>query len=387
VPGIVVDVATGKGIADVILRVEGTDVSTASDADGRFVLRGLPGGQWTLRVDHIAYGTHEHRIAVEPGQNVSIEVRLAAEAIEIEALLVETETARSRAERAQGSSLHVVERAQIERALGTSKHLGDLIRQTVPSLRLRQTNNLSGTDVCLEYRASAVISLNFAQACNHPMVLLDGVPIANPNFLYGTMGLQNIQRIQMIPPAEAGARYGTGSLYGVLLIETRTPGPDRSSTDPGLRPLDLRRRSAFDWSQDPQGHPLLRTSVGAVLGNAVGLAAGVAVGRRCVYVDAHEQIRMPCSRLGDVAAILGAVALPATASALGARWGGATSASRGRLIPAIVGAGMAVFPGYAFSLATVGSGTKTANAVGAFMLVVGTPVFATLADRMFRSLR
>ncbi|MDP2958169.1 MAG: TonB-dependent receptor plug domain-containing protein, partial [Longimicrobiales bacterium] len=312
-------------------------------------------------------------------------VRLAVEAIELEALVVEAETARTRAERAQGSSLHVVDRRQIERALGTSKHLGDLIRQTIPGIRLHQSNNLAGTDVCLEFR-TVTISLVQAQACNHPMVVVDGVPVTNPNFLYGTIGLDNIERIQMIPPGEAGARYGTGSLYGVLLIETRSPGTDRTGGDRRVSPLD-QRKSAFDWGQDPAGHNMVRTSAWAFLGNAAGLAAGVAIARRCITVDRRDQIVTSCGTVGDAAAILAAMALPAAASALGAHWGGATATSQGRLLPAVLGAGMMLFPGYAFSLATVGSGSDVANGVGAVMLVVGTPFLVTMADRMFRKLR
>jgi hypothetical protein len=387
IPGVVVDVATGNGIADVILRLVGTDVSAASDVEGRFVLRGVPGGDWMLRVDHVAYGSHEHRIVVEPGQALAMEIRLAPEAILLEALVVEAETSRVRTERAQGFSLHSVDRRQIERALGTSKHMGDLIRQTVPGIRLRQTNNLAGTDVCLEFRAAATISLLGTRACNHPMVLVDGVPVTNPNLLYGTIGLSNIDRIQVIPPGEAGVRYGTGSLYGVLLIDTRPPGADRTGGDRPLTPMDLQRRSAFDWGRDPQGHPLLRTSAGAFLGNAAGLAAGVAIGRRCISVDRRDQIVMGCSPVGDVTAVLGAMLVPATAAALGAHWGGTTAASRGRLVPALLGAGMMIFPGYAFSMATVGGGSEVANAAGAIMLVLGTPLLVTLADRMFRDLR
>lgn len=387
VPGVVLDVATGLGIHDVILRVAGTSVSAATDEEGRFTLRGLPEGTWTLRVDHLAYGSHEHRIAVAADQTVEIQIRLAPEAIELEALVVEAESARTRSERAQGSSLHVVERAEIERALGTSRHLGDLIRQTVPGVRLRQGNNLAGTDVCIEFRAAATISLVQRRPCNHPMVVVDGVPVSNPNYLYGTMGLQNIERIQMIPPGEAGARYGTGSLYGVLLIDTRTPGRYVPGEDRRVDPVDLRRRTAFDWNRDPGGHPLLRTSAGALLGNAAGLAAGVAIGRRCIGMDPRDQIVTRCGTAGNLGAAAAAMVLPAVSAALGAHLGGSTAVSRGRLLPAVLAGGLMIFPGYAFSMATVGGGSEAANGVGAFMLVVGTPLFATLSDRMFRDLR
>ncbi|MDP2958635.1 MAG: carboxypeptidase regulatory-like domain-containing protein, partial [Longimicrobiales bacterium] len=263
VSGVVVDVATGQGIADVVLRLLDTDVSAATDGAGRFVLRGVPAGRWTLKVDHVAYGSHEHEIGVEPGQLVQLQIRLAVEAIELEPLVVAARTTRQRAERAQGSSLHVVERLEIERALGTSKHMGDLIRQTIPGIHLRQSNNLAGTNVCLEFRAAATISLLATHPCSHPMVLLDGVPVSDPNFLYGTVGLSNIERIQVIPPGEAGARYGTGSLYGVILIDTRPPGSQRPAEERPVTAYPLRGRAAFDWSQDPAGHPLPRAAAGA----------------------------------------------------------------------------------------------------------------------------
>ena len=388
VPGVVVDVATTQGIPDVVLRVLGTDVSAATDDAGRFVLRGVPAGKWTLRVTHLGYGEHEHEIAVEAGQFVELQIRLAAEAIELEPLVVEAQTNRQRAERAQGSSLNVVDRPQIERALGTSKHMGDLIRQTVPGIRLRQTNNLAGTNVCLEFRAAATISLVNRRACNHPMVLLDGVPVSDPNYLYGTVGLSNIERIQVIPPGEAGARYGTGSLYGVILIDTRPPGNDRSGGDRVITPYGLQRgQVSFDWGQDPAGHPLPRAAVGAFLGNAVGLAAGVALGERCVGVDDKDQIVTSCSGAMNAASILGALVLPALGSALGARLGGGTETSVGKLVPAMIGAGMMVFPGYAFSMSTVGGGSQAANAIGNTLLVVGAPLVVVMADRLFRKLR
>lgn len=388
VPGVVQDATTRRGIADVILRVEGTDVSAASDEAGRFVLRSVPPGTWILLVDHLGYGSHRHAFTAEAGQAAELQIRLTAEAIELEPLVVTTMTARDRRERAQGASLHVVDRPQIERALGTSKHMGDLIRQTIPGIRLRQTNNLAGTNVCLEFRGAASISLMNVQSCAHPMVLLDGVVVSDPNFLYGTVGLSNIERIQVIPPADAGARYGTGSLYGVILIDTRPPGRTRLADDRVVNPLGLQRgRVAFDWNQDPAGHALTRTAGAAFLGNALGLVAGVSIGRQCLGINAKDEIVTSCSGTATAGAIAAAMILPAVGSALGARWGGSTDASVGTLLPAVLGAGMMVFPGYAFSMSTVGGGSKVANAVGNTLLVVGAPLVVTLADRLFRSLR
>ena len=386
VTGRAVDVNTQEGVPDVILRIEGTSVSAASDDQGRFVLRGVPAGEWVLQVEHVAYGSHQHRIAVEGGQSVQIEVRMAQEAIELEPLTVEGETSLQRERRTTGASFWEVTRDEIEAAMGTSRHMGDLIRQTVPGLKLRQANNLSQTDVCLEFRSAASISIVNARRCNHPMVLLDGVVVNDPQYLYGTVGLENLERIQVIPPGEAGVRYGTGSLYGVILIETRRPGAGRRGPD-ATDVMASRKPFAFDWEQDPAGHSTTRVLLGALGGNAVGLAAGLGLASQCIAIADDDEIETSCGATTNVLAGLSAFVLPAVGSALGARWAGGTDLSVGRLTPALLGAGMMLFPGYAFSLSTVGGDQTVVNNVGYAFLAVGVPLAVAMADKLFRNLR
>lgn len=385
VTGIVIDVEDRAGIADAILRVTGTSVSAASDSLGRFVLRDVPNGDWTLVVVHIAYGSHEHRISMEPGVSVALEVRLAQEAIELAPLVVDAETTVERQARTTGASFWEVTRPEIERAIGTSRHMGDLIRQTVPGIKLRQSTSLNGSDVCMEFRSAASISIVNARPCAHPMVLVDGVRINDPNYLYGSIGLSNLERIEVIPPGSAGARYGTGSLYGVILIETARPGlpgAERSR----LPPLTAPRRMTFDWEQDPSGHSTGWAIAGAVLGNALGLAAGVAIARQCISI-VNEAIDTSCSSATSAAAGLAAFALPAVGSALGARIGGGTDLSVGRTVPALIGATMMLFPGYTFSMSTAGGDVALVNDIGRTFLIVGVPLAVAAADRLFRKLR
>jgi hypothetical protein len=382
--GVVLDVETDRGVPDVILRVLGTDVSAATDPEGRFTLRAVPAGDWELEVIHIRYGRNVHPISVREGVTVRLEVRVAEEAIQLDELVVEGETTIERERRTTGASFWEVDRAEIEAAIGTSRHMGDLVRQTIPGLKLRQSNTLSRTDICLEFRAAASISIVNSRPCNHPKVYLDGVPVSDPQYLYGAVPLGDLERIQVIPPGEASTRYGSGSLYGVLLIETRRPGLDpRAGADLLAGGGSVR---TFDWEQDPEGHPFGKALLGATLGNLVGLGLGVAIGRECILV-ADRQIRSTCGTATTGAAGASAVVFPALGAALGARWGGGTSVSQGNLVPALVGAGLMLFPGYAFSLSTVGQGSAAVNTAGTVFLVVGVPLAVTLADRLYRKLR
>jgi hypothetical protein len=384
--GVVLDVDSREGIPDVILRVLGTDVSAASDEDGRFTIRGVPAGEWILRVDHLAYGTHQHSVTVAEGVSLELEVRLAQQAIELAPIVVEGETTLERERRTTGASFWEVDRMEIQRALGTSRHMGDLIRQTIPGLHLRQSAQLSGVDVCLEFRSAATISIVNNRACNHPMVLVDGVRVSDPNYLYGTIGMSNLERIQVIPPGSAGARYGTGALYGVILIETARPGLVREPGDNRPSSMPPPEKITFDWAQDPAGHNTTWSMVGAILGNTIGLAGGLWIARQCVQI-VDEEIDSTCGTGTNIAAGSAAFILPAAGSAFGARLGGGTALSVGRTWPAVFGASMMLFPGYAFSLTTAGGDQNLVNKIGNTFLIVGVPLAVTAADRLFRKLR
>ena len=383
VPGVVLDASTRIGIPDVILRLRGTDVSAATGPDGRFVLRGVPAGEWTLDVTHIRYGDQSHEIAVEGGMDVSLEIRLAEQAIELDPLVVEGETAVERERRTTGASFWEVTREEFERATHTSRHMGDVLRQTIPGLKLRQSDNMSRNDICLEFRAASSISIVNNRPCNHPKVLLDGIPVSDPQYLYGAMPLGDLERIQVIPPGEASTRYGSGSLYGVLLIETRRPGLRPDEYDPKAPSGGF---TSFDWEQDPAGHSTTKVFLSSAIGNAIGLAGGVFLARQCFNKEGPE-IQGQCGTFTNALAGITAVGLPIAGAALGARLAGATDISQGSLVPSMVGAGLMVFPGIALSISEAANSSSAIATVGAGLLAVGVPLAVTLADKLYRRIR
>ena len=74
-------------------------------------------------------------------------------------------------------------------------------------------------------------------------------------------------------------------------------------------------------------------------------------------------------------------------SAWGVRLGGGTESSVGRILPALMGAGMMLFPGYAFSMSTAGGDVRLVNDIGYGFIVLGVQLAVTIADKLFRALR
>ncbi|NJD19530.1 MAG: carboxypeptidase-like regulatory domain-containing protein [Gemmatimonadetes bacterium] len=417
ISGRVLGAGTEEPLANVILRVGGTDVSAVSDREGRFVLRGVPVGSHELQVRQ---GQGEHTVALavsRPDERFEVVIHLGSEGMSVEIVGATPAPASAqppRTDPATGVTRtlptvtvredvtvapppapalragSLVDKAEILRLAGSSRNLSDLLRRAVPALYVRPVTSASGDLLCLEFRgaqARSIIQSQLAGTCNHPQVYLDGVPLIDPAPAYGITNYDAVEWIQAIPPAEAGPQFG-GAPYGVIIVTTAA-GRRTAAVGMGDASLLVRsRHTTFDWEQDPAGHPFWRALAASALGSTVGLVAGRSVWRHCVYVDdVTRELERTCPRPEVAARGAVAVALPALGSALGAHRGGRTGATQGRWIPALAGATLALLPGYGFSLATVGNGVEATNTTGRVFLVAGTPLFTVLADRLYRRQR
>jgi hypothetical protein len=239
--------------------------------------------------------------------------------------------------------------------------------------------------MCVEFRGARFGQ--FDGSCRSPAVYLDGIPVNNPTYLYGSLDMGDIERLEMVPPAEAGVRFGTGALWGALVIETRIPGlRGEPEEEFKIGPLSV---GAFDWSQEPRPHNTWKAFAYSLVGNAAGLAVGVPLASRCIEVvsPSYDRVTSECSAWPTMASAAAGVVFPAVGSALGARYGGQTSLSRGDFLPTAIAAVMAIIPGYALEVSSRRSDWEKTSMVAKVILTVGVPAAATFADGLFRKLR
>lgn len=384
VRGRVLDRETGRAVPDATVVLEGPNAAPAAVTDGRglFTFEKIEGGLHRVTVTHIAYGTHSRTVVVEPDAVVALRVLIDARAIELDPLVVEALSSEELSRRARATMRQEVTREEIERAVRTSNHLGDILRQTVPGLRVYDTS-LPGARTCIEFRGRR--SVRFARECQSPMVILDGVRMFDPPSLYNTIDPASIERIEVIPPAEAGLFYGSESAFGVITIETKLwlTSQERQVIPPHLR------GGVYDWSVEVDGHPSKRAFLSVLAANAVGVAAGIALAGQCVEFEELDRnvFASGCDRLGTTGAWAAAFTLPLVSSALGARFSGSTALSRGRFLPAVAAGAVAILPGYALMGAASDRRASGSFRAGQVFVLVGIPVAVTLADRLFRSFR
>lgn len=85
--GKVVDSNTGEPIQSAVVTLVGTDHATVSNGMGNFSFEDVDPGQYTLQVDHLAYGVQALEIHLA-SQTLDIDARLSKRAIELEGITV-----------------------------------------------------------------------------------------------------------------------------------------------------------------------------------------------------------------------------------------------------------------------------------------------------------
>lgn len=382
--GRVVDASTGGGISDATIVVVDGDRSALTDSLGFFGISSLPPGGYTIQVVHLAYGEFRERVQIEAGEEASFRIMLSPTAIELEPVVVEALTETQFQARSRGTRRNVITREEIEPLQNTGGHLGHILARHIPGIRLRSDQNRTGEPICIEFRTP--VSLRDPLACKPPITFLDGVRVSSPSLILTTLPPENINRMEVIPPGEAGVAYGTDSRYGVLLIETVS-----ASDVFGQREEERIGASGarYDWALEPNDHDWKRVLGYSFVGSALGIALAYAAASPCLSFDGISEhfYEAECGSWGNAGGRVALATLPQIGASLGARIGGRTDLSQGKLGHALIVTTFLSAPGVILSLTTTQDGFSGSRTLGHILLGLGVPVVATLSDWMFRSFR
>lgn len=378
--GRVTDAESGLAVPDATVRMG--DAISVTDAQGLFRFEPVAAGTYRVEVEHLGYGTFSESLELVP-PTISLRIRISPTAIQLDPVVVTAQTQEELTTRSRGTRRNVVTREVIARAQGTGTDLAQLLARNVTGVQVRQGTTI-GAPICVEFRNVRTIQ---GPGCHEPMVILDGVRVAAPRYLYGSLPLEEVERMELLAPGEAGATYGTDTSFGVLLITTRTAASVLGErTDPNVERVPQR---LYDWSLEGQRYRWEKVFLASALANAAGLALGVAVGRSCLDFSGLSQhfFDSECGTVGTAGSRLLLVGLPLLGTTLGSRWAGDTDLSRGRWSHTMLAAALVGLPGYILATSGEQDAFSGADWMGRGLLLVGVPAMATVADRLFRAVR
>ncbi len=385
VTGRVTDQSTGRAVEGAGVRLMGTDFGALTDETGLFQFGDVAPGTFVLRITHLAYGEHDTEVVISDS-DLALRVELSPEAIELERIIVTGETEEQRVQRTGGTSSHVISRDQIVALMPTSRHIGDVLSQGVPGIRTREAGQ-AGANTCIEFRT--VGTPRFATRCLTPVLIVDGVRVYDPPSFYNALQLEQLQRIEVVPPSAAGMRYGMEAAFGVIVVNTQMWADAAGINELPPIPPELQTPRTYDWSLEAGEHSTAKVFALAFVGNALGLAAGLAIAENCIDFSevAYDFFSTSCGTWGTAGSRLAALTLPILGAATATRYGGGTPVSHGKFGQTLVAGLVMLVPGYALSSSGEIEQFGATRWAGRVFVGLGVPLAAAVADRLLRTVR
>ena len=224
--GHVTDGATHQPLSGVTVAVGSRGALT--QADGRYLITGVPAGTDTLRTRMIGYASAKQSVTVVGGDTVGVDLALSPQAVGLSEIVV-TGYGTQRVGNITGAVARV---SSAEFNTGRIITPQALIQGKVAGVRVVDNNEPGGG---LKIRIRGATSVN---ASSDPLYVIDGMPVTSVlsagrdslsrdplNFL----SPDDIESITVLKDASAAAIYGANAANGVVLITTkksRQHGPE-----------------------------------------------------------------------------------------------------------------------------------------------------------------
>lgn len=216
ISGTVVD-ENDVSLIGVAVRIQGTSIGAATNLDGKFNIKINKEGTYNLEVAFLGYERQFKTVTVPKGQDVSVNFKLKPIANDLQELVVVGYGSTEKKD-LTGSVVSLNSKDFQQGNLNTPEQL---ILGKAAGVQITPNGGNPGSGSTIRIRGGS--SLN---ASNDPLIVIDGVPVANdgiagsPNPL-SLINPNDIENITILKDASATAIYGSRASNGVVIITTK----------------------------------------------------------------------------------------------------------------------------------------------------------------------
>jgi TonB-linked SusC/RagA family outer membrane protein len=228
-----VTATTGEPVSSASVNVQGTTIGAYTAEDGRFTLVNVPAGAQVLVVRRIGYKRVNQPL---PSTSDAVDVRLEKDVLELERQVV-TGTTTSISSANSANAIAAVSGEQLNRA--PTPTIENALQGKIPGAVISTNSGAPGGGAQVQLRG--VTSIN---ASSSPLYVVDGVLVNNSTIMNGLNSITaaggginssqdqganrvsdlnpaDIESIEVLKGASAGAIYGSKASNGVIVITTR----------------------------------------------------------------------------------------------------------------------------------------------------------------------
>lgn len=202
--------ADGQPLIGANISIRGTVLGAASDSEGRFVIRRVPAGTYTVVCSMIGYGRQDRTVALQQGQDLVQNFTLEETAIQTGEVVVT-------------AGKHAQSLEEVPVSMSTFDRR-DVEARGIYSLEnaLRKVSGVNITEDQINIRGSSGYSRAIG---SRVLLLVDGAPVLAGDageVKFDIVPMYAVDRIEVVKGA-GSALYGSSALGGVINVITREP--------------------------------------------------------------------------------------------------------------------------------------------------------------------
>lgn len=204
IEGLVIDQEENIPVIGATVIVDGTNIATITDLDGKFLLTGLPKDHQIVTISYIGYEKQSLRAAA----NMQIYLKTKTEMMD-EVIVVAFGKQKREAFTGSASVINSnsISRQQVTNPINALKGL-------VAGLQMTDNNSLgSGADPIIRIRGFSSLNAN-----NEPLIVVDGLPYSGE---LSDINPADIDNMSVLKDAASNALYGARGANGVIMITTK----------------------------------------------------------------------------------------------------------------------------------------------------------------------
>ncbi|HEY0811469.1 MAG TPA: SusC/RagA family TonB-linked outer membrane protein, partial [Longimicrobiales bacterium] len=213
IQGVVMDAATQRPLIGAQVFIQGTQIGTITNQQGRYTLRNVPVGTHTLGVELIGFSQYTRQVTVAAGQATTANLSIEETAIGLRELVV-TGVSGGAQERAKVP--FSVSRVDISQMPVQAVNPLSQIQGKVPGANIASTSGRPGAAPSIILRGPT--SINASGRSQEPLFIVDGI-VLGANI--SDLNPADIESVEIVKGAAASTLYGSRAASGVIAITTK----------------------------------------------------------------------------------------------------------------------------------------------------------------------